>query len=328
MGIKYKNLLESIADIENLRIAFHKTAKGKRKTFGYLEFKEYSEYNLKRIQEELLTGTYRQGEYRHFTVFEPKARLISALDFKDRLVQHAVCNVVAPVFEKTLMPYTYACRVGLGTHAGVRHVQKLLRQKQFKYFLKTDFSKFFPSVNREVLHSLIRAKISCPGTLKILEEIIPTEGIGLPIGSLTSQLFANVYAGQCDRLIHFDCGERYWARYMDDIVVLGDDLDKLKDTFNRLESFSREHLGMRMSKWSIAPTHRGINFLGYRIWSHHKLLRHDSVTRAKRKIKRFATSGDKESLKKFLASWSGHITWADAQNLKHYLERQYAITCD
>lgn len=326
MGIKYKNLLESIANIDNLRLAFYKTSKGKRKTFGYLEFKEYSEYNLSRIQDELLTGTYKQGSFRQFTVYEPKARLISALEFKDRLVQHAVCNIIAPIFEKTLLPYTFACRAGMGTHAGVRHVQKLLRKHNHRYFLKTDFSKFFPSVNREVLHTLIQAKISCQGTLKVLQEIIPTEGVGLPIGSLTSQLFANVYAGQCDRLLHFECEERYWSRYMDDIVVLGDDLNKLKTTFDRLETFSREELGLRMSKWSIAPVNRGINYLGYRIWTHHKLLRHDSVTRAKRKIKRYSAIGDKESLEKFLASWSGHIQWADAQNLKHYLERQYAIT--
>lgn len=328
MGQKYKNLLPSIGHIDNLRSAFQKTSKGKRKTYGYLEFKEFSEYNLKQLQEEILTGTYVQGSYRHFTVYEPKARLISALDFKDRLVQHAVCNVVAPIFEKTLMPYTFACRIGMGTHAGVRHIQSLLRRNNSRYFLKTDFSKFFPSVNREVLHQLIAQKISCEGTLNILRAIIPPEGIGLPIGSLTSQLFANVYAGECDRLLHFTCGERQWARYMDDIVVLGDDLPKLKQTFETLESFSRETLGLRMSKWSIAPVHRGINFLGYRIWPHHKLIRHDSVTRAKRKIKKYTKHNDQECLQKFLASWSGHIQWADAQNLKHYLERQYAITCD
>ena len=328
MGQKYKNLLPSIGHIDNLRLAFQKTSKGKRKTFGYLEFKEFSEYNLRKLQEEIFTGTYVQGEYRHFTVYEPKARLISALEFKDRLLQHAVCNIVAPVFEKTLMPYTFACRVGMGTHAGVRHVQSMLRRNKPKYFLKTDFSKFFPSVNREVLHQLIAQKISCEGTLNILRAIIPPEGIGLPIGSLTSQLFANVYAGECDRLLHFTCGERQWARYMDDIVVLGDNLSKLKQTFETLESFSRETLGLRMSKWSIAPVHRGINFLGYRIWPHHKLIRHDSVTRAKRKIKKYTKHNDQECLQKFLASWSGHIQWADAQNLKHYLERQYAITCD
>lgn len=328
MGQKYKNLLPAIGDIANLRLALQKTSRGKRKTYGYLEFKEFSEYNLSVLQEEILTGTYKQGEYRHFTVYEPKARLISALEFKDRLVQHALCNVIAPIFEKTLMPYTFACREGMGTHAGVRHVQSMLRRNQPQYCLKTDFSKFFPSVRREVLHQLIERKISCQGTLKLLQAVIPPEGIGLPIGSLTSQLFANVYAGECDRLLHFELGERQWARYMDDIVVLGDNLDHLKHTFDRLESFSRETLGMRMSKWSIAPVHRGINFLGYRIWTHHKLLRHDSVTRAKRKIKRYTAKGDSEALSKFLASWSGHIQWADAQNLKQYLERQYALTCD
>lgn len=326
MGTKYKNLVADIASMDNLRLAYYKTSLGKKATYGYLEFKEFSEYNLSVLREEILTSTYKQGNYWHFKVFEPKERLISALSFKDRLLQHALCNVIAPIFEKTLLPYTFACRVGMGTHAGVRHIQSLLRKHDSAYFLKTDFSKFFPSVNREVLHTLIRKKISCSGTLKILEEVIPLEGIGLPIGSLTSQLFANVYAGECDRLLHYNCNERLWARYMDDIVVLGDDLDKLKSTFRTLEEYSRDVLGMRMSKWSIAPVNRGINFLGYRIWKHHKLLRHDSVTRAKRKIKKYSSRGDKVALNKFLASWSGHAQWADAHNIKQYLERQYEIT--
>ena len=127
MPKKQRNLIDRITSLDNLRDAYHKTAKGKRLTWGYLEFKEFAEANLLAIRDELQDGAYKIGEYRTFTIYEPKARLISALDFKDRLVQHALCNVISPIMEATLLPYTFACRPGYGTHAGVRHVQAMLR---------------------------------------------------------------------------------------------------------------------------------------------------------------------------------------------------------
>lgn len=296
-------------------------------TYGYLEFKEYSEANLVLVQEELRNGAYAIGPYREFVIYEPKARLISALDFKDRLVQHALCNVVAPIFERGFLPYTFACRKGFGTHAGVRHVQAALRHTKAPYFLKTDYSKYFPSVDREVLHGMIERKIDCLKTLEILREIIPPTGKGIPIGSLTSQLFANVYGNAADRFVHFDLGHRNWARYMDDIVILGDDPDKLHADFDKLNQYSMDTLRLHIGKWQISPTRRGVNFLGYRIWDTHKLLRKDSVLRAKRKVSNFIQHNDMEGLQRFVASWSGHAQWANVHNLTNWMENRYGITC-
>lgn len=325
MGAKHRNLIEKITTIENLRDAYYKTGRGKKMTWGYLTFKEYAEANLLLIQEELRDGAYSIGPYREFTIYEPKPRLISALDFKDRLVQHALCNVIGPIFERGLLPYTFACRVGMGTHAGVRHVQARLRSTGHKYFLKTDFSKFFPSVDRARLHEMIYKKIRCEKTLKILREIIPTDGLGIPIGSLTSQLFANVYGNAADRFIHFDLGHRHWARYMDDIVILDADLVRLKDSFERISEFGERDLGLRISKWQANPVSRGVNFLGYRIWPTHKLLRKNSVVRAKRKVQKFLSHNDLFSLEKFIASWSGHAKWADTHNLFNWMEKRYGF---
>lgn len=327
MGKKYKRLIERVADIENLRDALAKTSSGKRMTWGYLEFKEYAELNLERLQSEIINGTWRQGGFREFIVYEPKPRSIHALEFKDRVAQHALVNVIGPIFEKTLMPGTFACREGMGTHAGVRHVQAGLRRTGATHFLKTDYSKFFPSVNREVLHGLIRKKISCPQTLSLIEAMLPVDGKGLPIGSLTSQLFANVYGGEVDRFIHFKLGAKEWTRYMDDIVVLSSNPYELRHWFDDIEQFSIDRLGLRMSKWQISPVTRGINFLGYRIWPRHKLMRKQSVTTAKRKIKRYIQTKDQESLDKFLASWKGHAAHADTCNLFNHLESTYGIKC-
>lgn len=325
MPKRHYHLIDKIATIENLRDAYCKTSKGKKMTWGYLEFKEYAESNLLLVQEELADGAYTIGKYREFTIYEPKPRLISALDFKDRLVQHALCNVISPIFEKTLMPYTFACRVGLGTHAGVRHVQARMRSSHASHFLKTDFSKFFPSVDREVLHGMIDRRIGCKKTLKILQEIIPKDGAGIPIGSLTSQLFANVYGNPVDRFIHFNLSHKNWARYMDDIVILDKDPARLRGSFQSISEFASENMKLRISKWSVGSLAQGVNFLGYRIWHDHKLLRKDSVIRAKRKISKFVEHNDKESLQKFIASWSGHAQWANTNNLFNWMENKYGI---
>ena len=158
MGKKYRNLYSDIVSWENLCLAYKQTARGKKKTWGYLEFKEYDKANLRTLQSELIEKTYRVGEYRCFTIYEPKARQISALDFKDRLVQHALCNVISPIFERAFLPFNYACRVGYGTHNGVKHVQSMLRKHGFKYYLKTDFSKYFPSIDHAILHEQINNK--------------------------------------------------------------------------------------------------------------------------------------------------------------------------
>jgi RNA-directed DNA polymerase len=318
------NLIQKIVDPKNLLLAYERTAKAKRKTFGYLEFKEYKHLNLSLLAEELLDGSYKIGNYRQFIIYEPKPRLISALDFKDRLAQHALIGVIEPIFDATFLPNSFACRSGLGTHAGVRYIQSELRKEPHKeYFLKTDFSKFFPSVDHNILLEMIHRKISCKKTLKIIEEIVKPNEIGIPIGSLTSQLFANVYGSKLDMYIHHHLGHRQWARYMDDVVILGDNISKLTDDFYKIAEFSGRNMGMRISKWNCSSINKGINFLGYRIWHSHKLLRKDSVYRAKRKIAKYIKLHDHKALDLFIASWRGHASWADCHNLFNWLDRKY-----
>lgn len=327
MPKRHSNLIERIADMDNLRRAYEKTANGKRRTWGYLEFKEYAELNLRLIHEAILDGAWVQGEYREFTIYEPKPRLISALDFKDRLAQHALVNVIGPIFEVGFLPYTFACRKGLGTHAGVRHVQSQLRKTGATHFLKTDYSRFFPSVDRSILHTLIERKIKCKATLKLIKTMVPDNGYGLPIGSLTSQLFANVYGSIIDRFVHFELGARHWARYMDDIVILSSNPYELRRWFDDIEQASICRMNLKISKWQVSPVSRGINFLGYRIWPKHKLLRKLSVTRAKRKISYYIKHRDADALDRFTGAWRGHAAHADTCNLFNHLEKTYAIQC-
>lgn len=323
MGKKHRNLISRIISDDNMRDAYKKTATGRRMTDGALSFKEFSEYNLGQLSLDMHSGAYRPGRAHQFYVYEPKARLISAIPFRDRVAQHAIHNVVAPIFEATFLPRSFACRREMGTHAGVKALQADLRRMSKNgpvYFLKTDFSRFFPSIERSTLHGMIAKKISCGGTMRIIQSIVPPDGIGLPIGSLTSQLFANLYASSLDRFLQQQLMEKIWFRYMDDVVILGHDMGHLHRVRREIEVFSAQKLGLRFSKWSVAPASRGINFLGYRIWATHKLLRRDSVTRAKRKIRLYRATGQHDRLEKFIAAWTGHASHADTRNLIRSLQ--------
>lgn len=323
MGKKYKRLFEDIVSETNFDIAYKKTAKDKRRSHSYLEFKEYAALNLKLLREEIADKAYIMGDYRQFKIFDPKERLISALPFRDRIVQHAINNVIEPIFEKTLLPYTFACRPNKGTHAGVVYIQSCLRKPQATHTLKTDFSKYFPSINRARLYQEIEAKIKCRDTLDLIKTIVPDTGTGLHIGSLSSQLWANVYGGIADKFIHHELKPFAWARYMDDIVVVDNDSVKLRDMKDRLEQFSKEEMRMNFSKWSVQSLSRGVNFLGYRIWPGYKLIRKDSVKRAKKKIAMFKKMNDQGGLDRFSAAWKGHVSWADSHNLLKTLEIDY-----
>jgi hypothetical protein len=323
MGKRYRNLIAAITDIRNLERAYRLTARGKRETPGYLEFKEFDAFNLAELGHELREGKYLPGTPGHFYVYDPKTRLISALPFRDRVAQHAVCAIVGPIFDRALLPNAFACRPEKGTHACAVAVQADLRRLGRAgpvYFLKTDFSRYFASIELGTLWRPIEAKIACRGTLCALEAMVPRSGIGLPIGSLTSQIFANLYTGATlDRFLQQELGERYWYRYMDDLVVLGATSEHLRRLKLAIEQFSRDQLGLRFSKWSIASTSRGVNFVGYRIWPTHKLLRRDSVIRAKRKISAYRAAGAHEKLQRFVPAWLGHAQFADAHNLIRYL---------
>ena len=287
-------------------------------TIGHLEFKEHSEANLARIGRDLEAGVYSVGPYQTFTIHEPKAREIMALPFYDRVVQHAICNVVEPIFEAVLMPMCAACRAGKGTHYGVIRAQSHMRrlaQAGPVYCLKMDFQKYFANIDRAVLNREIRRKVSCEATMRLIETITTPGGKGLPIGNLTSQLWANLYGHIFDRFLVHECGVRFATRYMDDTVVFGNDLDELRRLKARIDEFVSGTMLLKFSKWSIQPISRGVNFLGYRIWTTHRLLRRDSVQRAKRKLRWLRAQGDKDALLRFVASWTGHAAWADSRNL-------------
>jgi len=327
MGTKYKNLYDSIHNIDNLRSAYKKACRGgNRYTEGHLKFKENLEANLYYLQKALIDESYHHGPYSQFEVYEPKKRIINALPFADRVIQHAINNIIEPIFDNTFYSCSFACRKNKGTHAGVRAVQSSMRhmiKDGEVFFLKMDFSKYYASINRSILFMEIERKISDDRIIKLLEQFGDRHGVGLPIGNLLSQLFANVYGHIFDRHIKEKLGIKYYFRYMDDTVILHHDKAYLREIQRHLEAFALGTMKLKLSHWMIASVHKNVNFLGYRISPTYKLIRKDSVVRAKRKVKRYTSNGDTEKLRSFLASWHGHVKTADSHNLKLTIGRMY-----
>ena len=312
MGKKYKNLFESVVDESRLWESYRRASKGKRQSYGHLLFQQNEALNLSNIRNCLISGEYTPGDFTCFKVYDPKERLIKALPFLDRVVQHSLHSVLEPIFDRTFLPNSYACREGKGVHRGVVKAQSIMRKPETKHYLKVDFKGYFYNIDRGVLWEEISRKVSCKNTMRLLELFHPKAGTGIPIGNLTSQLMANIYGNIMDRYLTHVLKIKDWIRYMDDTVIFGSSRRELESILALLTNYVESYMKLNWSKWYINSVDRGLNFLGYRIWESHKLIRKDSVIRAKRKIRRL--SGDE--LDRFKASWEGHIKWANSYNLK------------
>ncbi|MFY9075355.1 reverse transcriptase/maturase family protein [Malaciobacter mytili] len=329
MGKKYRNLFDKIVDIQNLRDAYKKALKGgNRYSSGHLKFKENLEANLYILQQKMINETYKIGEYYSFLVYEPKKRIINSLPFRDRVVQHAINNVIEPIFEKTFYSTSYACRKNKGTHKGINKVQSTLRKMKKAgevFFLKMDFSKYFHSIYSNLLKQKIQKKITDRKTLRLIFKFICEKGV--MIGNLLSQLFANIYGHIFDTFIKTKLRIKHYFRYMDDTVILSHDKEELTKLQKVLNRFINLYMKLKFSKWFIQKADvQFINFLGMRIKSTFKLIRKDSATRARRHIKRFIRLKLFEKLRIFLSSWLGHVARADSFNLLNLLrgELEYA----
>jgi retron-type reverse transcriptase len=293
------NLWDKVVDFENVYRAYRDAAKGKRYHNEILNFKHGLEENLFAIIQELKEGTYTPHPLRQFYIREPKLRLISAPTFRDRIVHHSLVQIIEPLFERRFINETFACRVGRGTHAAMRHVfhcTRLAKRNWRKYYvLKCDVTKFFPSINHDVLKRIIRRTIRDRKVLQLLDTIIDsystegTEGIGIPIGTLPSQLMANVCLDPLDHRIKEAYRIKYYARYMDDFVIMHSDKNFLRVIWDGIADYLNEELKLKLNpKTTIYPGKHGIDFCGYRIWPTHIRPRKSTVKRAKKRLKKFS----------------------------------------
>lgn len=291
------NLWDNVVDFENMYFAYRAAGHGKRYRYESLRFAEELEENLITLQNELIWGMYHPRPPREFYVLEPKKRLISAPAFRDRVVHHALVRVIEPVFERKFVKETFACRTGLGTHAAMQHMlwcSRVAKRRWGSYYvLKCDIRKFFPSINHDVLKRTVRRSIRDRDVLQLIDTIIDSHGEsgrGIPIGALTSQLLANVYMDPLDHFLKEECRVKYYARHMDDFVILHQDKRYLQGLLCEIEAYLHDRLDVNLNpKTGIFPGSHGIDFCGYRIWPTHIKPRKSTVKRAKRRLKKLAS---------------------------------------
>ncbi len=314
------NLFGQICKFDNLYRAYDKARQRKSKNYGVLMFEKNLDENLTKIQRELLDGTYRTSEYETFTIFEPKERLIFRLPFRDRVVQHAIMNIVEPIWTPIFISHTYSCIKGRGIHGALKHLKKGLKDKtETQYCLKLDIKKFYPSIDHDILKTIIRKKIKDNQLLTLLDEIIDSAP-GVPIGNYLSQFFANLYLSYFDHWIKEELGVKYYFRYADDIVILASNKSYLRGLSVEINHYLFDKLNLQIKgNYQIFPIEkRGIDFVGYVFYHTHirmrKSIKKNLCRRAAKLNKKDITS---KEYRQRIAPWIG---WSKHCNSKHLLK--------
>ena len=338
---RHGNLWPLVVDFENLLRASRLAQKRKRFRPNVLAFNDRLEQELQQLQTELTTLSYRPGDYRTFRIRDPKPRMISAAPYRDRVVHHALCNVIVPLLDRTLIETTYANRLGYGSHRALKRFTEWTRQ--YRYCLQCDISKYFPSIDHEILKALIRRHLKCPETLWLIDTIIdasneqvpvieyfPGDNLltpverrrGLPIGNLTSQFFANVYLSPFDHFVKRRLKLKRYLRYVDDFAAFSDDWQEMAEARGAMEEcLATLRLKMHPVKSQLFETRYGANFVGFRILPDRIRVRNDNVRRARQRLKalqlQYATGEiDLEPLVQRFQSWEAHLQHGDTYRLR------------
>ena len=274
-------LLQRVLHEDNLLLAFWKASKGKRYARQVLAYQSALDENLRRLGREIGLGCVGVGDYRHFMVYEPKARHICACAFREQVLHHALMNVCHDSFERVQIYDSYASRKGKGTYAALKRSMEYSRR--YSWFMKLDVRKFFDSIHHDVLKAQLCRLFKEAGLLQMFYAIIDsyahTPCRGVPIGNLTSQYFANHYLSGLDHFIKDNNSMPAYVRYMDDMVLWSDDKAQLKDMHAQITEYTGRQLRCELKPVLLNRTAAGLPFLGYRVFQHHLRLLQQSKQR-------------------------------------------------
>ena len=292
-----KNLYYKIYNWNNLANAYRKARKGKLKKEDIKIFKRNIIKNIQDLQFELMAKTYKPKPLKTFILRDPKTRKISKSDFRDRVIHHAICNIIEPIFDKTFIYDNCAGRKNKGTSFALKRLEKfqLKTTKNLtsnSYCLKADIKHYFKEVNHEILINIIKKKIKDKNTIQLIVKILKNyhnKEKGIPLGNLTSQFFASIYLNELDYFVKHQLKEKHYVRYVDDFLILNYSRFKLTFLKNRIKEFLKNNLKLKLhkNKSKITSLSKGVDFVGFRNYYHFKLLRRRSIRGMKRKIHLF-----------------------------------------
>ena len=328
---------EKIYSFRNLYKAHTIARRGKRNTREVIEFEMNLSENLTELSESLKAGTYRMSGYYSFMVHDPKDRVIHALHYRDRVVQHCVCDeVLAPTLDRKLIYDNAACRIGKGTHFALGRVSAFLHDYYNKYgadgyFLKCDIRKFFDNIDHNALKGKLRRAFDDEELFSLLCMIIDsyevTPGKGIPLGNQTSQWFAIYYLDGFDRLIKEKLRIKYYSRYMDDCVLIHHDKDYLKQCLAEMQDYIENDLHLSLNeKTKIFPIKNGVDYLGWHFYMTEsgkviRKVKQSTKLKYKRRLRYFEEEYAKgkvglDEIKQVLSSYQAHLSFGHTYKLR------------
>ena len=345
-----KNLYPEIISLKNLVFAWRKARKGKSKKEYVIDFEKDLINNLKNLNRELENEIYYPRPMKTFVLRDPKTRKISKSDFRDRIVHHALCNLIEPIFDRTFIYDNCANRKGKGNLFAIKRFNYFVRKvsrngkthgwlnnNQIKgYCLKADIEHYFREVNKTILLEMVRRKIKDEKTINLIKLILENKvgsererereretrktdnNKGMPLGNLTSQFFANVYLNELDKFVKHKLRAKYYIRYVDDFVILHSSKEQLEKWKEEIKIFLKEKLKLELhpDKSKIISLSKGVDFVGFRNFYHYRLLRKRNVRNIKRKIHLFQYGKiTDENFKEIFQGWNAYASWANSYNL-------------
>ncbi len=292
--------------------SYRKFIKSKDKKQDVREFMLKAEDELVRLYDDISNGLYRHGSYQYFTIYDTKKREIHKTEIRDRIVHQLVYDYLNGIYDKSFYYHSYAARKGKGTYQAINALKLMARSasrgnRRRIFILKLDIRKFFASVDKMILLKLLSGRKLNSQYSLLIKEIIrgfhPERPRGIPLGNLTSQIFANIYLNELDRFIKYDLKAEYYLRYMDDLILLGGRRDQLSDYELKIEKFLLQRLNLRLrGEYHFKKSKQGIDFLGYVIFPHHTILR----TKTKRRMLKRANKNNLASYLGLLCHCRGH----------------------
>jgi hypothetical protein len=349
----YDHFYEQIYDFENLYWAYRAARCGKRGKAPVADFIRRQEDELLALQRELREESYQPGPYHTFYIHQPKLRLIAAAPFRDRVVHHALCNHITPIWENLFIADSYANRVGKGTHRAIDRCQQFARR--YKYVLQCDLRQFFPSIDHALLLAVLSRRIRDERVLALCRKILasglsvrpddyemawfPGDDLfsalrprGLPIGNLTSQFWANVYLNDFDHFIKRELSVPAYLRFVDDFLLFGNDKSCLHDWRQAvIERLAVLRLKLHENRAQVFPCETGIPFLGFRVYPTHRLVKRRNAINFRRRIRPWVqiagqSAAATAALDVRVRAWINHVRYADSWGLRRAVLHEIRIT--